>query len=44
VGNSQAVTSVHFTAPGVYVLRAIANDGELSTTSDITINVSADKP
>jgi len=30
---------VTFGAPGVYVLRAIANDGQLFTTRDVTINV-----
>ena len=39
VSNGQAVTKAHFPEPGVYVLRATANDGELSTTSDVTINV-----
>jgi hypothetical protein len=39
VNSGQAGTKVHFPEPGVYVLRATANDGELSTTSDITISV-----
>jgi hypothetical protein len=39
VGNGQAVTKAHFPAPGTYVLRATANDGELQTTSDIIVNV-----
>jgi hypothetical protein len=39
VKDGQAVTRVHFSMPGTYVLRATANDGELSTTSDITLNV-----
>ncbi|HYV63457.1 MAG TPA: hypothetical protein VE958_12320, partial [Bryobacteraceae bacterium] len=39
VSNGQAVTKAHFSQSGVYVLRATANDGELSTTSDITIRV-----
>jgi hypothetical protein len=39
VNSGQAVTKAHFPEPGVYVLRATANDGELSTTSDITISV-----
>jgi hypothetical protein len=39
VSNGQAVTKAHFPQPGVYVLRATANDGELSTTSDITVGV-----
>jgi hypothetical protein len=41
--NGQAVTKAHFTAPGTYMLRATANDGELQTTSDITINVTGNK-
>jgi len=39
VSNGQAVTKAHFSQSGVYVLRVTANDGELSTTSDITIRV-----
>jgi hypothetical protein len=39
VSSGQAGTKAHFPEPGVYVLRATANDGELSTTSDITISV-----
>jgi hypothetical protein len=39
VSNGQAVAKAHFTVPGTYVLRATANDGELQTTSDVTINV-----
>jgi hypothetical protein len=34
-------SKVTFGAPGTYVLRAIANDGQLFTTQDITVNVSA---
>jgi hypothetical protein len=41
VGGGKAVTAAHFSQPGVYVLRATANDGELSTTSDLTITVAA---
>jgi len=40
VADGKAVTSVRFTQPGTYVLRATANDGELSTTSDVTITIS----
>ena len=40
VADGKAVTSARFSQPGVYVLRATANDGELSTTSDVTITVS----
>ncbi|MCU1338654.1 MAG: hypothetical protein JWO19_4235 [Bryobacterales bacterium] len=39
VNNGQAITKAHFPEPGVYVLRATANDGELSTTRDITVSV-----
>ncbi len=39
VSNGHAVTKAYFPQPGVYVLRATANDGELSTTSDITVGV-----
>jgi hypothetical protein len=41
VSNGQAVTKASFQEPGVYVLRATANDGELATTSDITVSVTA---
>ncbi len=41
VTDGRAVTNAHFPKPGTYVLRATANDGELSTTSDITLNVAA---
>jgi hypothetical protein len=34
-------TTVRFGAPGVYVLRAIATDGQLETTSDATVIVKA---
>lgn len=39
VSNGQAVTKAHFTVPGTYLLRATANDGELQTTSEVTIKV-----
>jgi hypothetical protein len=42
VTNGQAATKVHFTAPGTYVLRATANDGELSVGTEITIAVTGD--
>jgi hypothetical protein len=32
-------SKVTFSAPGTYVLRAIANDGQLFTTRDVTVNV-----
>jgi hypothetical protein len=31
---------VSFGAPGIYVLRATANDGQLFTSRDITVTVS----
>jgi hypothetical protein len=34
-----AVTAARFSAPGIYVLRATANDGALSTKSDVTVTV-----
>jgi hypothetical protein len=39
VKGGQAVTTVHFTSPGTYVLRATANDGALSTIADVTVTV-----
>ena len=39
VSNGQAVNTARFSEPGAYVLRATANDGELSVTSDIAITV-----
>jgi hypothetical protein len=42
VSNGQASTKVHFSGPGTYVLRATANDGELSVGSDTTITVTGD--
>jgi hypothetical protein len=39
VKDGQAITTARFAEPGTYVLRATANDGELSTTADVTITV-----
>jgi len=39
VADGKAVTTAHFAEPGVYVLRAIANDGALSTRADVTVTV-----
>jgi hypothetical protein len=39
VSNGQAATTVRFSEPGTYRLRAIANDGALSTTADVTVSV-----
>lgn len=44
VTDDKAITRALFSIPGTYVLRATANDGELSTTSDITINVNPNRP
>jgi hypothetical protein len=41
VADGQAVTKALFAQPGRYVLRATASDGELSTTTDFTIDVAA---
>jgi hypothetical protein len=40
VTDGKAQLTANFSQPGTYVLRASANDGELSTTSEITITVS----
>ncbi len=37
--DGKAVTTVRFSQPGTYVLRATANDGELSISTDTTITV-----
>jgi hypothetical protein len=39
VSDGKVVTSAHFGAVGTYVLRATANDGQLSTRADVTITV-----
>lgn len=39
VADGKAVTAAHFSQPGTYVLRATANDGELATTSDVTVTI-----
>ena len=39
VTNGKAVTTAHFSQPGTYVLRATANDGALSTSSEVTITI-----
>ena len=40
VAGGQAATLVRFSAPGTYILRATASDGQLSVTKDISISVS----
>jgi len=37
--NGQAVTAARFAEPGTYHLRATANDGAMSTTTDVIITV-----
>lgn len=39
VQDGQAVTTVRFSQPGVYQLRATATDGRLSTRTDVTVTV-----
>jgi len=41
VTGGQATTTARFTQPGTYRLRAIANDGALSTVADVTVTVNA---
>jgi hypothetical protein len=39
VANGEAATSVRFSQPGTYQLRAVANDGALSTTTVVVVTV-----
>jgi hypothetical protein len=39
VSNGQAQTMARFAVPGTYILRAIANDGALQTSADVTVTV-----
>jgi hypothetical protein len=41
---SSASTTAKFSAAGTYVLRLTADDGELQTTDEVTINVGPTKP
>jgi hypothetical protein len=43
VADGKAEITAHFTEPGTYVLRAIANDGALLTRADVTIVVKSDR-
>jgi hypothetical protein len=43
VTSGEAVTRVSFPAPGTYVLRATASDGELSVPNDVVIVVSSNQ-
>jgi hypothetical protein len=44
VTNGQAVTTAHFSAPGTYVLQAVATDGALQTSASVTIAVREANP
>jgi len=39
VSEGKAVNAAHFAQPGTYVLRATANDGQLSTRADVVVTV-----
>jgi hypothetical protein len=39
VAGGAVLTTARFPSPGVYAVRATANDGALSTKSDVTITV-----
>lgn len=39
VAEGKAITTASFTAPGQYVLRAFANDGEVSTAAEVVVTV-----
>jgi hypothetical protein len=39
VTDGKAVVTAQFTQPGTYWLRAVANDGRLSTSADINVTV-----
>ena len=44
-GNASSVdTTARFSAPGIYVLRLTANDGELTTSAEVTITVNPAPP
>ena len=40
----KAVATAMFTKPGAYVLRARANDGELTDEKDVTVTVTVNGP
>ena len=44
VTNGRAVATARFSAPGTYVLRAVATDGALQTSADVKITVGETKP
>ena len=39
VNNGQASTTVRFSAPGTYILRALASDGALQKSAEVTVTV-----
>ena len=41
VKDGKAVTTATFTKPGNYVLRGVANDGELTDQKDVSVRVNA---
>lgn len=41
ITNGTAVTTARFSEPGIYVLRAVADDTVLTTTADVTVRVTA---
>ena len=41
LASGQAVTIAHFSAPGTYVIQAVATDGALQTRADVTVTVQA---
>jgi hypothetical protein len=40
VTDGKAVTTAHFSEPGIYILRATADDGSLTSEAEVTITVS----
>ena len=44
VSNGRAMTTAQFSAPGTYVLQALATDGALQTRTSVTITVGKAKP
>jgi len=44
ITNGTALTTVRFSEPGIYVLRAVADDTVLTTTTDVTVTVNAESP
>jgi|TARA_B100000315_G_scaffold191833_1_gene182199 hypothetical protein len=37
--DGEAATSVHFSEPGIYVVRAAADDGSFASSADVTVTV-----